>query len=69
MPNIIGVVVGDDDSDESRVFVNTDQITHWHHDKAGTTVIHFAGGTTLTVSECPWHILDKVETELEDFAV
>lgn len=62
MTNIIGLDLADSSSDETRVFVNTDNVTHWHHE-GDKTVVHFTGGTSITVAECPWAILDRIEPE------
>lgn len=60
MTNIIGLDLADSSSDETRVFVNTDNVTHWHHE-GNHTVVHFTGGTSITVTDCPWEILERIE--------
>lgn len=51
------------DSEEKSVFVNAEQITHWHHDGDGNTLLHFVGGSTVTVTNCAWEMLERIEPE------
>ena len=71
MPNIIGLMLASDNSDE-KVFVNADNITHWcRHYKGNHTIVYFSGGTEVRVRELPWEILARIEPEpdYEDDAV
>ena len=63
MTNIIGLDLATDLLKESRVFVNTDTITHWHHTKKGQTKVFFTSGESITVIDCPWGILESIEPE------
>jgi hypothetical protein len=63
MPNIIGLTLAGDNSDD-KVFVNADNITHWcRHYKGNCTMLFLSGGTEVRVRELPWEILDRIEPE------
>lgn len=63
MPNIIGLMLAGDNSDD-KVFVNADNITHWcRHYKGNHTIVYLNGGTEVRVRELPWEILDRIEPE------
>lgn len=63
MTNIIGLDLATDLLDETRVFVNADTITHWHHNKKGQTKVFLTSGESVTVTDCPWDILGRIEPE------
>ena len=67
MTNIIGLTLAYDEGEEHRVFINADNVTHWHH-KKNRTVVFFSGGDKITVNECPWEILDRIEPEPDYYA-
>lgn len=68
MVNIIGLSIDDSDSDDQRILINAETITHWQPAPESTeakprTIVHFVGGGSVTVADDIWDVCCRVDPE------
>lgn len=71
MVNIIGLSLDGSDSDDKRILINTETITHWQPAPGSTkakpqTIVHFIGGGSITVAEDIWDVCYRVDPDQGD---